>query len=298
MISIAMATYNGGFYLQKQLDSIRTQTLSDIEIIICDDCSSDDTWNILQRNAALDLRIRCIRNEVNLGFKKNFEKAINLCTGEFVALSDQDDIWLPDHLEHLLSVVGDCDIACGDAELIDEESHSLHQRLSERDGMDFCPDNGFDIAYRIFFNSSCFQGASMLIRRDFLKKALPIPECVKYHDAWFSALSCFCGGLRYSSKVITFHRRHSSNASHALHWKKFLCIHFRKAPTLTDRYEWARVILKRCPDLDTQKKEFLCSVFRFYDRNSRKCKKILNEFFRIRHYRSVYTTRSKIYIER
>jgi len=74
MISIAMATYNGGFYLQKQLDSIRTQTLSDIEIIICDDCSSDDTWNILQRNAALDLRIRCIRNEVNLGFKKILKK--------------------------------------------------------------------------------------------------------------------------------------------------------------------------------------------------------------------------------
>ena len=88
MISVAMATYNGERYLPVQLDSILNQTIQDFEIVICDDCSRDNTRKILEDYAKLDSRIKVYLNETNLGFKKNFEKAISLCSGDYVALSD------------------------------------------------------------------------------------------------------------------------------------------------------------------------------------------------------------------
>ena len=104
MIGIAMTTYNGEKYLKEQIDSILNQTVSDFELIVCDDVSSDSTMDILNGYAAKDSRVHVFRNEENLGFLKNFEKAIRICLdrgAEYVALADQDDIWTENHLEVL-----------------------------------------------------------------------------------------------------------------------------------------------------------------------------------------------------
>ena len=93
LVSIAMATYNGEKYLKEQLDSIYAQTYKDIEVIVCDDCSSDKTVEILDEYKE-KYGLKYYINEKNLGFKKNFEKAISLCSGDFIALADQDDIWI------------------------------------------------------------------------------------------------------------------------------------------------------------------------------------------------------------
>ncbi|MBK1894418.1 glycosyltransferase [Chryseobacterium paridis] len=93
-VSVALCTYNGEKYLSKQLDTILDQTLLPDEIIICDDRSSDQTMEILneyQKNHPQIFKI--FSNENNLGFIKNFEKAIYLCSNEIIIISDQDDIW-------------------------------------------------------------------------------------------------------------------------------------------------------------------------------------------------------------
>ena len=77
MISIAMTTYNGNRYIKEQINSILSQSLESWELIICDDCSSDSTWKILTEYSKSDERIKIFRNKRNLGFKKNFEKAIS-----------------------------------------------------------------------------------------------------------------------------------------------------------------------------------------------------------------------------
>ena len=297
MISIAMATYNGAKYLQLQLDSIRNQSYKDIEIIICDDQSSDDTWEIIKMNAAEDSRIKPFRNEENLGFKKNFEKAIGLCSGEYIALSDQDDIWEPNHLQILLDTIGNHSIACGDANLIGSSGEPLGMTLSDADCLEYPPEPRFGVAYRVFFNSSCFQGASMLIRRDFLETALPIPEKAKYHDAWFAALAPFVGVLIYTKQVITQHRRHDSNSSKPVEWKKLGPIHYREAPRLADRAFWREAILERIENLTQEQTRFLNSVKKYYTRRLARTRKFKNFFFRIPHYKNIYTTGSKIYLE-
>ena len=125
MISIALASYNGENYIREQLDSILLQSISDFELIICDDCSTDNTYQILEEYKARDSRIHIYRNEQNLGFKKNFEKAISLCKGEYIALSDQDDIWLVDHLKILLDKINNHSMVSGNAIMVDSNNKEL-----------------------------------------------------------------------------------------------------------------------------------------------------------------------------
>ena len=139
-VSIALATYNGEMFLREQLDSILNQSVRNFELVICDDCSKDSTWDILNEYAIADSRIRILRNDKNLGFLGNFEKAIQHTQEKFVALADQDDIWLPNHLEILLDTIGDKMLACGNAELIDKEGKSLHKLLDYQEALDCIPE--------------------------------------------------------------------------------------------------------------------------------------------------------------
>ena len=81
MISIAMATYNGAQFLREQIDSILNQSIQDFELVACDDCSSDGTFQIMEDYARKDSRVRIFKNEKNLGFKKNL-KRLSRCVME------------------------------------------------------------------------------------------------------------------------------------------------------------------------------------------------------------------------
>lgn len=121
LVSVAMTTYNGEKFLREQIDSILNQTYQNLEIVICDDCFTDGTFGILEEYERRDSRIKLRRNERNLGFIKNFEQAVSLCTGEFIALSDQDDIWEPWKLEESVKNIEGYDLLCTNSLLVDEE---------------------------------------------------------------------------------------------------------------------------------------------------------------------------------
>lgn len=93
-VSVALCTYNGEQYLSEQLDSIVNQTVPADEVVICDDGSQDATMEILSsyQKKYPDV-FRIFKNETNLGFIKNFEKAIRLCEHPVIIISDQDDVW-------------------------------------------------------------------------------------------------------------------------------------------------------------------------------------------------------------
>ena len=88
LVSIALCTYNGARYLQEQIDSILAQTYQNIEIIVVDDCSQDTTISILEHYAN-SANLKYVINEKNKGFVKSFERAISLCEGEYILLSDK-----------------------------------------------------------------------------------------------------------------------------------------------------------------------------------------------------------------
>lgn len=94
MVSIALCTYNGEKYIEEQLESLIHQTCQPDEIIICDDQSKDNTVNIAKSLlGSWPGAWKVIINKKNLGYKKNFQKAISLCRGDIIFLSDQDDVW-------------------------------------------------------------------------------------------------------------------------------------------------------------------------------------------------------------
>lgn len=212
MISIAMTTYNGEKYLSEQLDSILNQTYKDFELIICDDCSKDSTVQILNEYATKDSRIKIFVNKQNLGFKKNFEKAILLCSGKYIALSDQDDVWTKNHLEVLHNIIGNYDIACGNSLFVDKDGRSLNKTMYEQCQL-YSEIPLEKLIYKLIFNYSPFQGACMLIKKSLIDKCLPIPENIFYHDYYFLLNACVNNKIIYIFDVINNYRQHNNNVT-------------------------------------------------------------------------------------
>ena len=105
-ISVAMATYNGEKYIREQLNSIANQVILPDEVVICDDASSDSTVNIIKEFLIISpFPVRLHVSLTNIGYAKNFEKAIGLTSGDVIFLCDQDDIWLKDKISCMNKVL-------------------------------------------------------------------------------------------------------------------------------------------------------------------------------------------------
>lgn len=111
-VSVIMCTYNGAKYLREQLDSIIGQTYPIHELIIQDDCSTDGTVAIVEEYIQKYPNIKLFVNHHNLGFNQNFKNAAMRATGDFVAISDQDDVWFPLKIEKQVIAIGKHDICC------------------------------------------------------------------------------------------------------------------------------------------------------------------------------------------
>lgn len=212
MISIALATYNGSKYLREQLDSILAQSMDDFEVVACDDCSTDETPQILQEYASRDSRFKVYQNAKNLGFKKNFEHILSLCKGEFIAFCDQDDIWEPNHLEILYKNIGDNYCIGANSLIINENGISQNKTLLEYWPIHVMPQNGKELFQHELYSND-IQGTASLIRVSLIKQALPIPEDIKYHDYWFALVAGLNEKCKYIGDVVLKYRRHSNNAS-------------------------------------------------------------------------------------
>ena len=130
MISVSMCTYNGAKHIREQLESITEQSVQPDEIIICDDGSSDDTIKIAKEILAeWSGKSKVIKNEVNLGFSKNFIKAIELCEGDIIFLCDQDDVWHKEKIAIMTDMLAkhqDALLVVHDSLLVDEKRHVLN----------------------------------------------------------------------------------------------------------------------------------------------------------------------------
>ena len=211
LISIAMTTFNGEKYLRKQLDSILAQTYKDFELVVCDDCSTDNTHSILEEYVQKDKRIKIHYNDSNLGFIKNFEQTLRFCSGDFVALADQDDVWTNNHLEVLLSNIGEHDIACSNSILVDKDLKPLNMDMKTSCHFTNVPKDNADLFFYFLFGNNFVQGAASLIKREFLQKCLPIPEFVIFHDHWFGINASICNGIVYLENSTLYYRQHGNN---------------------------------------------------------------------------------------
>lgn len=291
MISIALASYNGSRYLKPQIDSLISQSINFDELIICDDNSMDNTRLILEDYSKRDHRIKVFFNATNIGFKANFEKALQLSKGDFIALCDQDDIWEPDHLKLLFSNIRDKYVACGDSHLIDSNGISRNMNLS--DAKHFSYSGNCDQLFRfITLYQNPFQGASMLLRRDFLSIALPIPDNIKYHDVWFAAMACLLNSFVYVPEVVTNYRIHGNNASGS-HEKtnmlKTILGHLvRGHASDSNRKELVAELSNRLSFHDIECPEVFSDVLDYYLNEDSLDGRMRNLMYEITNYHSIY----------
>lgn len=206
LVSIALCTFNGERFLRRQLDSLLQQSYRPLEIVVTDDGSSDATWAILQEYAAASALFRIERNARNLGYVRNFEKALGLCRGDFIALCDQDDIWLPEKVERQLAALGSCSLTYSTPAYIDADDQPLParpfkvRRLSGRRPL------------ALLFHT-CVTGHLALFRRDVLTHALPFPEGTDAHDHWIPFVAAAMDGICASDEVLSLYRVHGENVS-------------------------------------------------------------------------------------
>lgn len=204
MISIALCTYNGAAFLEEQLMSILNQSYRNIEVIIVDDCSTDNTNEIIEKIANLHPQIKHFKNEKNLGFNQNFEKAIQLARGDFIAISDQDDVWELNKIESLLNHIGNNWLIFSNSQFIDENGNLIdgqilsdHFALKDRD-------------FKSLLFSNFVTGHTVLFSRDFLNYLLPIPK-LGYYDWWMGFVALYHHKIICLNQKLTLHRIHSSS---------------------------------------------------------------------------------------
>ncbi|HUI92918.1 MAG TPA: glycosyltransferase family 2 protein [Chitinivibrionales bacterium] len=206
LVSIAMATYNGEVFLRKQLDSIYNQSYKKIEVVVCDDCSTDKTVAILdeyKKKRGLQYYV----NEKNIGFIKNFERVLRLCRGEYIALADQDDIWQPQKIEKLIKAIGDCSLAYSDAIYINDNDIIIAPSVRKYAGLPVVSGKPFRV---LAFNSFVI-GCTAMVKSKLLTSAIPFPHGVYSHDWWLSIVASKCDGLCFVDEPLVCYRRHSRN---------------------------------------------------------------------------------------
>ena len=202
-ISVCMATFNGGRFIREQVMSILPQLGEDDEIIVSDDGSSDETINIL--NSFQDRRIKIIVNKGRHGVVPNFENALKYSSGDYIFLSDQDDVWKTNKVEVILKQMRQYDLVVHDAEMIDGEGHSLGKTYYST------------MHHKKDFLSNLWKtrwlGCCMAFRREVLKFCLPFPSNIVAHDYWIGMLGMLKFRYRFFNDILICYRRHGNNTS-------------------------------------------------------------------------------------
>ena len=176
--------------------------------MVCDDGSTDGTAGILEeyaRTQGLHYQV----NPRNLGYIKNFEKTISLCSGDYIALCDQDDRWNPDKLKILTDEIGDHSLICSDAALIDGDGNKIAGSL-RRYSRIHIPSRGRQV-HSLIFNNFVMGCTSLFHRSDFISSLLyPFPDGIP-HDRWIAVMASMRNGIKYLKKPLIEHRLHEKN---------------------------------------------------------------------------------------
>jgi glycosyltransferase involved in cell wall biosynthesis len=213
--SIALATYQGERFLSQQLDSFMGQTRLPDELCISDDGSTDGTAEVIKAFAsAAPFPVKLLFNPNRGGVNKNFEHAVTHCTGDVILFSDQDDFWLPQHIEQLVvPMEGNAGIVAvaSDSEYVDENLQLVGCTQAQSDRFPAwlraattrLPRNQLKLVLRQNIHS----GHGMAFRQTLLPLLTPFTSTFMY-DEWVLILAAAAGYITYAPGPLTLHRQH------------------------------------------------------------------------------------------
>ena len=215
-VSVAIATFNGERFVAAQLDSVLRQSQPVEQIVIADDGSTDHTLDVARE------RLSSFRGEAivltaerePLGVAGNFERALERCDGDLIALADQDDVWHPDKLERMQAALEDGLLAFSDAALVDAHGAPLPGAPTLFAGLGLSDWERQQLrsgqAWPVLLRRNVVTGATVLLRRELLDLALPVPDGW-IHDEWLAIVAAAHGGVRVVEEPTIDYRQHGAN---------------------------------------------------------------------------------------
>lgn len=218
-ISVALATYNGSRYINELLNSLKTQTKVPNEVIICDDCSQDNTLEIVNdfvKNNSLALAV--FENEQNLGFKANFKKTVLKCSGDIIFLCDQDDVWATDKIKIMTEFFkshNDCLALASSFCLTDENGEEIKNTLKGANygliGKNIKDENYTKISLKTVLHSNIAPGCAVAVRKSLAKEFCKKSKSILPHDWELCLAAAAKDGLYFLNKKLVNYRQHQNN---------------------------------------------------------------------------------------
>ncbi|MBC7590380.1 MAG: glycosyltransferase family 2 protein [Salinibacterium sp.] len=220
-ISVALCTHNGAKYIEAQLRSILAQSVLPIQIVVSDDASQDGTLSVVHgvlgtaQAEAVGITVTVLNHVKNVGVTSNFERALLACTGDLVALCDQDDIWHLDRLESARRRFEDSPellLLHSDARLVDRDGEALGYSLF--DALDLTDEERAAITggrgFEALLKRNLITGATTMIRRTLVDRATPFPK-PWVHDEWLGIVAAATGRIDLLPEQLIDYRQHGTN---------------------------------------------------------------------------------------
>lgn len=202
MISVCIATYNGENFIKDQLDSIIPQLADEDEIIISDDGSTDLTLEIIE--SYKDFRIKLYKNSFK-NLISNFEFVLKKASGDYIFLSDQDDVWLPNKVDACMENLRDHDLVLSNCKVVDSNLNVLNESFFD------LRKSKKGLINNLIKNS--YLGCCMAFNRKVLEKSLPFPKKIPMHDLWLSFVGELFFKVYFIEEPLILYRRHGANLS-------------------------------------------------------------------------------------
>jgi glycosyltransferase involved in cell wall biosynthesis len=220
-VSVALCTRNGAAHIEQQVRSVLAQTTMPDEVVVSDDASSDDTLDIVRRvfatwdGSGRAPQLTIIENAHPLGVTANFQQAVLACTGDLIALCDQDDVWHPDRVAAALREferAPDADLVYSDARLVDDNGEPLGYSLFEALEVDSKTMSEVEVGngFTALLKRNLVTGATTMLRRDLAVRAAPFPE-PWVHDEWLAVIAAATGRLDLVPDQLIDYRQHDRN---------------------------------------------------------------------------------------
>ena len=208
IVSVCLASYNGENFIREQIESILSELSQYDEVIICDDASTDGSCSIIQ--SINDSRITLIRNTSNIGYVKNFEKAISLAKGDIIFLSDQDDIWVKGKVKKVLAAFqknNNISLVYHNLKPIDVFGNDLQIKFPEySEGKR----NSLKFLVRQLIKPQIF-GCACCLNRKKIDGLLPFPKSTYAHDHWIAVWATLNGQIFFLQDTLVKYRQHEAN---------------------------------------------------------------------------------------
>ncbi|QNI75112.1 glycosyl transferase 2 family protein [Synechococcus sp. MVIR-18-1] len=216
VIDVVLASFNGVHYLSDQVKSIFNQTLRPRNLIVRDDGSIDGTVALIEKlSRQYGDWLIVVPSDKCLGCNKNFETLLQCTNADYVALSDQDDEWMPDKLMVSLMLIRKLEAIHGednpvtmfsDLALIDGFGKLIGPSFLRHQCLDPSRTNVDDLSLQ-----NVATGCTMLLNRALINSALPFPDDMIQHDWWLALVAARLGVIAFEPKSLVLYRQHSNN---------------------------------------------------------------------------------------